>query len=129
MVRCRSDPGSTASPWRALASARSRARDQRHLDRVPPGVGLPELGVRWGVVAGRGDVLAAREHEALDAVEHGARRLGVEDRRYDRSEEHTSELQSPYDIVCRLLLEKKKNNTSIVSLSKNKKTTHKKTNA
>src|SRR5437867_6481973 len=25
----------------------------------------------------------------------------------DRSEEHTSELQSPYDIVCRLLLEKK----------------------
>src|SRR5437867_8259192 len=27
-----------------------------------------------------------------------------------RSEEHTSELQSPYDLVCRLLLEKKKNN-------------------
>src|SRR5207248_11745014 len=26
----------------------------------------------------------------------------------ERSEEHTSELQSPYDIVCRLLLEKKK---------------------
>src|SRR5437867_9967593 len=25
----------------------------------------------------------------------------------DRSEEHTSELQSPYDLVCRLLLEKK----------------------
>src|SRR5207248_8222510 len=29
-----------------------------------------------------------------------------------RSEEHTSELQSPYDLVCRLLLEKKKNKTS-----------------
>src|SRR5438094_4171804 len=30
-------------------------------------------------------------------------------RRSDRrSEEHTSELQSPYDLVCRLLLEKKK---------------------
>src|SRR5207248_8687230 len=28
-----------------------------------------------------------------------------------RSEEHTSELQSPYDLVCRLLLEKKKNKT------------------
>src|SRR5207248_11546133 len=28
----------------------------------------------------------------------------------DRSEEHTSELQSPYDLVCRLLLEKKKKN-------------------
>src|SRR5437867_4710615 len=28
--------------------------------------------------------------------------------RSSRSEEHTSELQSPYDLVCRLLLEKKK---------------------
>src|SRR5207248_8987362 len=28
--------------------------------------------------------------------------------RGERSEEHTSELQSPYDLVCRLLLEKKK---------------------
>src|SRR5207248_9150078 len=27
---------------------------------------------------------------------------------HTRSEEHTSELQSPYDLVCRLLLEKKK---------------------
>src|SRR5437867_13440399 len=26
---------------------------------------------------------------------------------FARSEEHTSELQSPYDLVCRLLLEKK----------------------
>src|SRR5256885_1705891 len=30
----------------------------------------------------------------------------------DRSEEHTSELQSPCNLVCRLLLEKKKNNTT-----------------
>src|SRR5437867_9897996 len=30
-----------------------------------------------------------------------------------RSEEHTSELQSPYDLVCRLLLEKKKKNQPI----------------
>src|SRR5256885_3899309 len=29
-----------------------------------------------------------------------------------RSEEHTSELQSPCNLVCRLLLEKKKNNTA-----------------
>src|SRR5690348_17883228 len=28
---------------------------------------------------------------------------------HDRSEEHTSELQSPVHLVCRLLLEKKKN--------------------
>src|SRR2546426_4285047 len=30
----------------------------------------------------------------------------------DRSEEHTSELQSPCNLVCRLLLEKKKDNNS-----------------
>src|SRR5688500_19250189 len=29
----------------------------------------------------------------------------------ERSEEHTSELQSPCNLVCRLLLEKKKNET------------------
>src|SRR5437867_9728200 len=32
----------------------------------------------------------------------------AERRTGERSEEHTSELQSPYDLVCRLLLEKKK---------------------
>src|SRR5437867_5535088 len=32
--------------------------------------------------------------------------------RKTRSEEHTSELQSPYDLVCRLLLEKKKKKTN-----------------
>src|SRR5207247_10927145 len=31
--------------------------------------------------------------------------------RHDRSEEHTSELQSRVDLVCRLLLEKKKKNS------------------
>src|SRR5437867_9297918 len=38
-------------------------------------------------------------------------REGRERPRY-RSEEHTSELQSPYDLVCRLLLEKKKGDDS-----------------
>src|SRR5437867_6224687 len=33
--------------------------------------------------------------------------LAVERVFQQRSEEHTSELQSPYDLVCRLLLEKK----------------------
>src|SRR5207249_6891994 len=33
-----------------------------------------------------------------------------------RSEEHTSELQSRFDLVCRLLLEKKKIITNILSL-------------
>src|SRR2546426_8785936 len=32
-----------------------------------------------------------------------------------RSEEHTSELQSPCNLVCRLLLEKKKNSNDIIS--------------
>src|SRR5204863_8230873 len=39
-----------------------------------------------------------------DRIRHGARGGGGG----DRSEEHTSELQSRRDIVCRLLLEKKK---------------------
>src|SRR2546426_10930061 len=33
---------------------------------------------------------------------------GVRDQKNGRSEEHTSELQSPCNLVCRLLLEKKK---------------------
>src|SRR5690348_18067360 len=33
--------------------------------------------------------------------------------RLERSEEHTSELQSPVHLVCRLLLEKKKKRTQI----------------
>jgi len=36
-------------------------------------------------------------------------RATIELRLSKRSEEHTSELQSPMDLVCRLLLEKKKN--------------------
>src|SRR2546426_8104189 len=38
------------------------------------------------------------------AVESGEQRVPAA----DRSEEHTSELQSPCNLVCRLLLEKKK---------------------
>src|SRR5256885_6395994 len=34
----------------------------------------------------------------------------------DRSEEHTSELQSPCNLVCRLLLEKKNTESSTVNL-------------
>src|SRR5256885_10857822 len=36
--------------------------------------------------------------------------------RQGRSEEHTSELQSPCNLVCRLLLEKKKNNGHLASV-------------
>src|SRR5437868_8481050 len=36
-----------------------------------------------------------------------AHRVGKEIAQFERSEEHTSELQSRFDLVCRLLLEKK----------------------
>src|SRR5256885_9951960 len=39
--------------------------------------------------------------------------------RLPRSEEHTSELQSPCNLVCRLLLEKKKNQNNNSHLSTN----------
>src|SRR5438552_5108851 len=45
---------------------------------------------------------------AIDPVDLAARFLGGGEERRDRSEEHTSELQSPDHLVCRLLLEKKK---------------------
>src|SRR6266705_6632007 len=37
-----------------------------------------------------------------------------------RSEEHTSELQSPYDLVCRLLLDKKKTKRRMTNSKKKK---------
>src|SRR5258708_18818553 len=40
----------------------------------------------------------------------------VERRRHHRSEEHTSELQSPDHLVCRLLLEKKKTYPTIIDV-------------
>src|SRR5690606_40624051 len=59
-------------------------------------------------------VAAARAVEAISASEERARRLLedvtvlVEAGNRPRSEEHTSELQSRENLVCRLLLEKKK---------------------
>src|SRR5258708_17415812 len=44
----------------------------------------------------------ARDHEGAERVVHEITGKG------GRSEEHTSELQSPDHLVCRLLLEKKK---------------------
>src|SRR5256885_11290856 len=38
-------------------------------------------------------------------------KFAVSSLKQDRSEEHTSELQSPCNLVCRLLLEKKKKKT------------------
>src|SRR2546426_7559136 len=60
------------------------------------------LGIR--PLEGCGDELHQVVHE------HASTFLRIEDG-VRRSEEHTSELQSPCNLVCRLLLEKKKNNT------------------
>src|SRR5256885_12973412 len=60
--------------------------------------------------------LRARHQDALlqEVRNFAGRRGSVDD---FRSEEHTSELQSPCNLVCRLLLEKKKKN-HIVYMSK-----------
>src|SRR5256885_7756840 len=71
------------------------------------------------------DVRGLRPHDGVPTVLHGLDPLGLVaegDARHAeeiclllhpaavrRSEEHTSELQSPCNLVCRLLLEKKKN--------------------
>src|SRR3712207_8767354 len=63
------------------------------------GAGLPPAGPR----------AAARPRQPRAGGGSGARARRVAGRL--RSEEHTSELQSRQYLVCRLLLEKKKNNT------------------
>src|SRR5699024_11304618 len=45
----------------------------------------------------------------LKAMEQGREKITRQEVEEVRSEEHTSELQSRFDLVCRLLLEKKKN--------------------
>src|SRR5689334_24030172 len=59
------------------------------------------------VVEGGADALerGAGELDQREAVESELERVGV---LVTRSEEHTSELQSQFHLVCRLLLEKKK---------------------
>src|SRR5258708_15344723 len=71
----------------------------------PPLSGSPEL-VPAKARRGVADPEAAPEpfrHRPEELVA-----LDVAERVVDRSEEHTSELQSPDHLVCRLLLEKKK---------------------
>src|SRR2546428_7468035 len=55
--------------------------------------------------AARRQARAQRRQAAAHTPRH--RGLILEAERADRSEEHTSELQSRSDLVCRLLLEKK----------------------
>src|SRR5690242_686280 len=96
--------GFTSSPvlWRKLPGARSAGRVQSVALRL---VCDRELEIEkfvarefWSLVA----TLATPRGETFEARLVGA----------DRSEEHTSELQSHVNLVCRLLLEKKKKKTA-----------------
>src|SRR5438067_7333666 len=83
----RRPPRSTLFPYTTLF--RSKDGDARHLE----GLHL----VRPGHDPGRGRARPAPQRRQLPHAHAQA-----------RSEEHTSELQSRFDLVCRLLLEKKK---------------------
>src|SRR2546426_10185747 len=103
----RRPPRSTLFPYTTLF--RSRAGELaacwlRCAAALPVKVGLP-LGAAHMVYN------AGKEVVLLDAADRG---LGSAARRLARirSEEHTSELQSPCNLVCRLLLEKKKQKQS-----------------
>src|SRR2546425_8958234 len=91
----RRPPRSTLFPYTTLFRS-SGARD-------------PRAGRRFGAVS-RAGVLAGRRR----ALYHppGRHHARPHDRP-TRSEEHTSELQSLAYLVCRLLLEKKKNSTKL----------------
>src|ERR1039457_308002 len=72
-----------------------------------------KLGVRWlhtgGIFAALSDTTPKLVIEAVQAAKkHGTIVSYDLNYRPSRSEEHTSELQSPCNLVCRLLLEKKK---------------------
>src|SRR3712207_7718752 len=71
----------------------------------------PALGAARGSARrpGRSRPRQARRHVGQNSL---ARDLLRQVRLADRSEEHTSELQSRQYLVCRLLLEKKKNATT-----------------
>src|SRR5689334_24489222 len=88
----RRPPRSTLFPYTTLF----RSQGGNELRRAhPPAFGKPQA-------AGPG-------RAASEASRFPARHIGRVTRR--RSEEHTSELQSQFHLVCRLLLEKKKKNT------------------
>src|SRR5699024_2371871 len=58
--------------------------------------------------------ISAKEGQQINALKQLMKQRALQNKHYDassllvRSEEHTSELQSRFDLVCRLLLEKKK---------------------
>src|SRR2546426_2752061 len=90
----RRPPRSTLFPYTTLFRSHRAGHRGHHLAlRVPPLVRDPAVAA------------LVRDRVPVQLVPRG---LGG----HDRSEEHTSELQSPCNLVCRLLLEKKKNTVS-----------------
>src|SRR2546426_8816979 len=98
---------------RGHGSASDRCLPASDQHRLPAGPGRRTDPQVFQVQGGE-----TRVHHAAPEHEHGARAPGTEAARClfgevqvrSRSEEHTSELQSPCNLVCRLLLEKKKIN-------------------
>src|SRR5688572_32334626 len=86
-------------PEHQLNAKVRRTRDTTALSRLA-------LLLFCGLVLAGGFVFAAKQHFA--AVQYGYQNEHLRNER-KRSEEHTSELQSQSNLVCRLLLEKKKN--------------------
>src|SRR2546426_8471378 len=80
-------------------------------------VGRAGLKFSAGDVAGLAACMrrALKDPALVTALGAKARQRALEHFRQDRmrSEEHTSELQSPCNLVCRLLLEKKKKNRTL----------------
>src|SRR5256885_8654420 len=72
--------------------------------------GLRELAapVKAGIRAAGANPMEFNSIAISDGITMGTE--GMKAPLISRSEEHTSELQSPCNLVCRLLLEKKKNN-------------------
>src|SRR5205814_8566252 len=97
-VTTRRSPRSTLFPYTTLFRSPQEQRAEQRRDVLPVGVGVREDADL--VVAQLGEVRRAR----LDAERHTD---------VVRSEEHTSELQSLRHLVCRLLLEKKKETQSL----------------
>src|SRR2546426_1789988 len=87
----------------------------RVLDVAPPPTTLSKPSRLGDLLVAGGVITPQQLKKALDYQRTKGGRLGVclikqTPSRPPRSEEHTSELQSPCNLVCRLLLEKKKNN-------------------
>src|SRR3712207_7822899 len=94
----RRPPRSTLFPYTTLFRSRPGGERRR-------GQGRADRRDRAGQRRARGAARPAAAHRRRGA---GRRRRGGPGRLTRRSEEHTSEIQSRQNIVCRLLLEKKK---------------------